>query len=99
MACGHLAGVVQREDVGVREDGGDLDLAQEAVASDRRGEVGPQHLHGNTAAVPQVLGKIDGRHPAASDLFHDPIPRSQGVPRLLELIPALVHAMRLRTCA
>ncbi|CAA9302889.1 MAG: hypothetical protein AVDCRST_MAG40-471, partial [uncultured Gemmatimonadaceae bacterium] len=63
-----LARVDEREDVRVEELRGDLDLAQEAVGADPAHEVRPQHLHGDRAAVPQVLGEVHGGHAAAPEL-------------------------------
>ena len=48
--------------------GGDLDLAEEAIAADRGGELGPQHLDRHLPVVPQVLGQIDRGHAAAAQL-------------------------------
>ena len=39
-----LARVVQAEDVGMLEVGGDPDLAEEPVGAERGGELGPEHL-------------------------------------------------------
>ena len=56
---------------------GDLDLAQESLLHDRGGQLGVQHLDRDLAAVLEVLGEIDGRHAAASDLAIDPVPVGQ----------------------
>ena len=60
----HLAGVVQREDVGMLQVGGGLDLLQEPLGADHRGQLGAQHLEGHRSVVLQVAGEEDGRHPA-----------------------------------
>src|SRR6266567_1108772 len=62
------AGVVQRQDVGVGEPGRDFDLAQEALGTERRGDLGTQHLDGNGAAVTEIACEINRGHPAAPQL-------------------------------
>ena len=49
-----LAGVVERDDVRVREAGGDFDLEEEALGAERSGKLGPQHLDGHVAVVAAV---------------------------------------------
>jgi hypothetical protein len=51
-----LAAVEQREDVGVLEVGGGLDLGEEPLGADHGGEFRAQHLDRHLAVVPQVLG-------------------------------------------
>ena len=46
------------------EPGGDLDLAEEALGSERVGELGSQDLEGHPAVVPEVVGEIHRGHPA-----------------------------------
>ena len=62
-----VARVEQRDDVRMAEPRGDLDLAQEAIGPDGVGELRLEQLDGDLAAVPQVVGEIDGGHPAAAD--------------------------------
>ena len=62
-----VARVEQRDDVRMAEPRGDLDLAQEALGPDGVGELGLEELDGDLATVAQVVGEIDGRHPAAAD--------------------------------
>ena len=50
------------------EIGGELDLGQKAVGADHGGQLGPEHLEGHAAVVPDVLGQIDGGHAAGTDL-------------------------------
>src|SRR5574339_160359 len=50
-----------RSDVGVLEVGGGLDLGEEPLGPDDRGQLGPQHLDGDLAVVPKVLGPIHGQ--------------------------------------
>ena len=53
--------------------GGRLDLGEEAFGADDRGELRPQHLQRDLPLVLQVVGHIDGRHPACTDLTLDTI--------------------------
>ncbi len=56
------------------EVGGDLDLGQEAVPAQHGGELGVQHLDGDLAAVPEVLGEIDGGHATLAQLALEAVP-------------------------
>ncbi len=51
----------------------DLDLAEKAVGAYGVSELRIEHLERDLAAVANVLGEIDRRHPAAADLAFDPI--------------------------
>src|SRR5690242_5438741 len=55
------------------EPGGDLDLAQEPIGPQARGQVWAEYLESDRPAVFQVLRQIDGRHAPAADLAFDPI--------------------------
>ena len=68
-----LPRVVQRENVGVLEGGGDLDLAEEPVAAEDGRQLGLEHLDGDAAVVLQVLGEKDDRHPALAELALDAV--------------------------
>ena len=59
---------MQRQDVRVLEVGGGLDLAQEPLGADDRGQLGPQHLDRDLAVVLEVLGEVDGGHAALAEL-------------------------------
>ena len=63
-----LAGVVDREDVGMLEPGGEPDLALEALGAERGGELGMEHLERDRAVVPEVLGEVDRGHAPAAEL-------------------------------
>ena len=63
-----LTGVMERQDVGVREPGGDLDLLEEALRTDGMRQFRLEHLHGYRAPVSQVPGEVHRRHPAAAEL-------------------------------
>ena len=66
--AGRLARVEHREDVRMLEPGGELDLAQEPLGAQRRGELGVQHLERDGAVVPQVVREVDRGHAAAAEL-------------------------------
>ena len=72
--------------------GGDLDLAQEAGGSDRRGQLGAEHLDGDGALVLEVVGEVDLGHPALPELALERIARLE---RLSEAIGELRHASNL----
>ena len=60
------------------EAGGDLDLAEEALGADGRGELGAEDLHGDEAAVLGVAGEVDRRHAALAELPLDRIAGGEG---------------------
>jgi hypothetical protein len=64
---------VKREDVGVLEVRRRPDLGQEALGSHDGGQLGPQHLERDFAAVAEVVGQIDGGHSTLADLALDAI--------------------------
>lgn len=59
------------------EPGGEADFSEETVPAEHSGQLGAQDLKGNLTIVPQVLGEIDGRHPAPPEFPDDFIPRPQ----------------------
>src|SRR5688572_13955779 len=82
-----LAGVVQRQNVWMRQPRGDLDLAQESLASDEASDVGVQHLDRYLASVPRIVGQVDRRHPAAADLAADVIAAPEQRRRRTDWLP------------
>ena len=58
--------------------GGDPDLLEESLRSERGGELGAQDLERDGPIVPEVAGEIDGGHAAASELALDAIAIGQG---------------------
>ncbi len=73
-----IADVVQRADVRVVERGRDARFALEALDCLRIArEVGRQHLDGDLAAEPRVLGAIDDAHAAAVEDFDDAVMRDR----------------------
>ena len=71
---GGRARVVQRQDVGVSQVGGDVDFADKALGSHGRGNVGTQHLERDLAAVLHILGEKDRRHRPVAQLPLDGVP-------------------------
>ena len=70
-----VAGVIDGQDVGVLQPGGQLDLAQEALAPQRHGDFGAQRLERDEALMPDIAGEVDHRHPAAAELpINDVVP-------------------------
>jgi hypothetical protein len=53
--------------------GGHLDLAEEAVVTQRMAELGPENLYRDRPAVPEVAGEKDHRHAASAELTLDSI--------------------------
>ena len=71
--AGVFARIVDRQDVGVGQARGDLDLAEEPLGAERDGDVRPQDLDRDPPSLPLILGDEDRGHPAASDLPIDDI--------------------------
>ena len=55
---------MQRQDVRVLEIGGGLDLAQEPLGADHRGQLGAQDLDRDLAVVLEVLREVHRGHAA-----------------------------------
>ncbi len=73
-----LAGVVEGQDVLMGELGRELDLPQEAVGTDRCGQLGPQHLHGHIPLVADIVRQVDDGHPPTTQLALDLIAVREG---------------------
>ena len=58
--------------------GRELDLPFESLGAERGGELGEEHLERHPAVVLQVVGKVDGRHPAAAQLALEAVPFGKG---------------------
>ena len=56
----------------------DFDLLEKPLRTERRGELGLQHLDGDLAMVLQVLGEIDRRHSPAAKLALDRVAVGEG---------------------
>ncbi len=68
-----FAAVDEAEDVGVLQGGDRLDLAEEPLGADHGGQLGAEHLDGDPAVVPEVLGEVDGGHAALAELPLDAV--------------------------
>jgi hypothetical protein len=68
-----LARVRHGEDVGVSEPGGDLYFPQEPLRGESLGDPRAEYLDGYAAAVLEILGEIDGGHPARTELAFDAV--------------------------
>ena len=81
-----LARVVDREDVGVLQPGGEADLPEEALGAERRGELGVEHLERHRPVVAEVVGEADRGHAAAAELALERVPvlqsRAEGLYRV-----------------
>jgi hypothetical protein len=64
--------------VGVLEPGGRADLAEEALGPEGGRELGVENLECHWPVVPEVVGKVHGRHAAPAELALDPVAVSQG---------------------
>jgi hypothetical protein len=69
---------VERKDVGVLEVGRNLDLGQETFGTDNGGQLGLEHLQRDLALVLEVIGQVDGRHPALTQLTRDGVAAFEG---------------------
>ena len=74
-----LAAVEERENVGVLEPGGGPDFREESLAPEGGAQVGMEDLDGDVAVVLEVVGEIDGRHPALAQLALDPVASLEGL--------------------
>ena len=78
--------VVQREDVGMAEICGELDLSTKAVVAERGGNFGPKHLEGDVALMFHVAAEVHRRHSAVPNLSAQHVPSGESRIELLELI-------------
>ncbi len=68
-----LARVVHRDDVGMLEPGGELDLAEEPVGTQGRRQLWVEHLEGDRPVVAQIVGEVNHGHAAAAELALDAV--------------------------
>jgi hypothetical protein len=68
-----FTGVMERQDVGMVEPGGDFDLVQKAARTDGMAQFRLQDLEGYLPPMPQVLGEVDDRHAAATKFSLDAV--------------------------
>ena len=57
---------------------GDRDLAQEAIAGERPGEVGPEHLDGDLPVVFEVVREVDRGHAAGAEFALNAVVAGEG---------------------
>ena len=62
----------------------DLDFLQEALGSQRGGQFRTEHLDGDLAVVPEVVGKIDRGHPARAELAIKAVAIAQRAPKVVD---------------
>jgi hypothetical protein len=70
--------VEQRQDVGVLQRRGGLDLDHEPLGPDHRGELGPEDLDRDFAVMLEVLGQIHRGHAAGPQLLLDAVAVGEG---------------------
>jgi hypothetical protein len=85
------AGIVDREDVGVVEARGELDLAEEPLGADRSREIGTEDLEGDLAVVAEILGQEHDGHAALAELALEVVAAGQTG---FELVQECVHEGR-----
>ena len=73
-----LAGIVERQNVGMLQAGRHLDFAEEALAAERGGELRAEHLECHEAAVAEVFRQVHGGHAAGPDLPLDAVAVGEG---------------------
>ena len=72
-----LAAVEEREDMRVLQRGGGLDLDDEPLGAEDRGELRLEDLERDLPVVLQVAGQVDRGHPTPAELTLDPVPIGQ----------------------
>src|SRR6185503_3744533 len=76
---GGFARVEHREDVGMLQPGGELDLALEPFGAHRRSRAGVEHLERHQPMVPEIACQKYRRHPSPTKLTLDQISISEGL--------------------
>lgn len=71
------AAVDQGEDMGVVEPGADMDLVEEPLVPEHRGELGAQHLERDVTIVLTVSGEIHRGDPTRAELALDRVAASE----------------------
>ncbi len=72
-AAVRLTRIEEGEQVGVLELAGQPDLAEEALLSHDRGDLGPEHLEGDHPALSQIPREENHSCTAAAKLAHDAV--------------------------
>ena len=68
-----FAGIVRRQNVGMRQACCDLDLAMEPVGADGRGQIGVQQLDGDLAIELGIDAQVNSRHSPPTKLALDTV--------------------------
>jgi hypothetical protein len=55
-----------------------MDLGQEALRADVRGDIGVQHLDRDTPVMAIVVSEVDGRHSAGAELALEAVLSGEG---------------------
>ena len=79
-----VAGVEDRENVRVLQAGGDADLAEEAVRTQGRCELGVDNLERDGAVVAKVAREVNRGHAAPPELALDRVAVGQGGSKVVE---------------
>jgi hypothetical protein len=74
-----LTRVVDRQDVGMLEAGGELDFPQEPLWPERHRDLGMEHLQRDGAVVLQIPREVDDRHSPTAELPLDVVAVSKGL--------------------
>jgi hypothetical protein len=74
-----LAGIVDREDVGLLEAGGEPDLSKEALGAEAKSQLGVEHLEGDRPVVAEIAGQPDSSHAPAAELALERVAVPQAV--------------------
>ncbi len=69
-----FTGVDERNEMRMRQSRRDRDLAEEPVGTERRQELGAEHLDRDLSSVLSLLGEVHGRHTAMPKLPLDDVP-------------------------
>ena len=72
------AGIEERQDVGVLQGGGGLDLPHEPLGADHGGELRLQHLERHLAVVLEVLRQVHRGHAALAEFPLDAVAVGEG---------------------
>ncbi len=80
-----VAGVVDRQDVGVVEPGGEPDLAEEALRGYGGGKLRVHELEHDRPGVPEVLHQVHRRHAAPAELALEAVAGGEGDPETIEI--------------
>ncbi len=83
---GRRPGVVQGQDVGMLQPRGDLDLAQEALGAELRGELRVEHLDRDRPMVLQILREEHRRHAPPTELTLDRVAVGESLTKGVEQI-------------